>query len=62
LLSLDLRGPAASADPRRGYDLIFGLDVFEHLNPNRLDAYIVRLAELVGMIQQITAGRSRVAS
>jgi hypothetical protein len=48
LLSLDLRGPAASADPRPGYDLIFGLDVFEHLNPNRLDAYIVRLAELVG--------------
>ena len=47
LLSLDLSRPAGSADERRGYDLIFGLDVFEHLNPNRLDAYIVRLAELV---------------
>ena len=47
LLSLDLPRPAGSGDERRGYDLIFGLDVFEHLNPNRLDAYIVRLAELV---------------
>ena len=26
------------------YDVIFGLDVFEHLNPNRLDAYLTRLA------------------
>lgn len=29
--------------PRR-YDLLFGLDVFEHLNPNKLDAYLARLA------------------
>ena len=28
----------------RQYDLLFGLDVFEHLNPNRLDAYLARLA------------------
>jgi hypothetical protein len=28
------------------YDLLFGLDVFEHLNPNRLDAYIQRLWEI----------------
>ena len=28
------------------YDLVFGLDVFEHLNPNRLDAYIARLAAI----------------
>ncbi len=34
LLSLDL--------PRR-YDLALGLDIFEHLNPNRLDAYMERL-------------------
>lgn len=25
------------------YDLVFGLDVFEHLNPNRIDRYIERL-------------------
>ena len=35
LLALDL--------PTR-YDLLFGLDIFEHLNPNRLDAYIDRIA------------------
>ena len=35
LLRLDL--------PSR-YDLLFGLDIFEHLNPNRLDAYISRIA------------------
>ena len=34
LLTLDL--PSA-------YDVVFGLDVFEHLNPNRLAAYIARL-------------------
>ena len=45
LLSLAL--PPA-AHPGAGYDLVFGLDVFEHLNPNRLDAYIARLGELVG--------------
>lgn len=28
------------------YDLVFGLDVFEHLNPNRLDAYIARMAAI----------------
>jgi len=39
LLSLDL--------PPASYDLIFGLDVFEHLNPNKLDAYLAQLAELV---------------
>jgi SAM-dependent methyltransferase len=32
--------------PRR-FDLAFGLDIFEHLNPNRLDAYISRLHEAV---------------
>ena len=38
LLSLEL--------PRR-YDLALGLDIFEHLNPNKLDAYIGRLHEAV---------------
>jgi hypothetical protein len=28
------------------YDLAFGLDIFEHLNPNRLGAYIARLARI----------------
>jgi hypothetical protein len=37
LLALDL--PAK-------YDLVFGLDVFEHLNPNKLDAYIARMAQI----------------
>jgi hypothetical protein len=35
LLALDL--------PAR-YDLLFGLDIFEHLNPNKLDAYLARIA------------------
>jgi hypothetical protein len=38
VLALDL--------PSGAYDLVFGLDVFEHLNPNRLDAYIARLVGL----------------
>jgi hypothetical protein len=29
------------------YDLIYGLDVLEHLNPNRFGRYLVRLRELV---------------
>ena len=37
LLALDL--PAK-------FDLVFGLDVFEHLNPNKLDAYIARMAAI----------------
>jgi 2-polyprenyl-3-methyl-5-hydroxy-6-metoxy-1,4-benzoquinol methylase len=28
------------------YDMVFGLDVFEHLNPNRLGAYVARLREI----------------
>ncbi len=32
--------------PRR-YDLVLGLDIFEHFNPNKLDAYLARIAELV---------------
>jgi hypothetical protein len=37
LLALDL--PAK-------YDLVFGLDVFEHLNPNKLDAYLARMHQI----------------
>ncbi len=32
--------------PRR-YDLVMGLDVFEHLNPNKLDSYLARIFDLV---------------
>jgi len=28
------------------YDMVFGLDVFEHLNPNRIDVYLARLASI----------------
>jgi 2-polyprenyl-3-methyl-5-hydroxy-6-metoxy-1,4-benzoquinol methylase len=37
LLALDL--PA-------DYDVVFGLDIFEHLNPNRLDSYLARIAQI----------------
>ena len=39
LLALELPG---------GHDVVAGLDVFEHLNPNRIDDYLARLASLVG--------------
>jgi SAM-dependent methyltransferase len=38
LLGVDLAGP---------FELVFGLDVFEHLNPNRLSAYLARIAALL---------------
>lgn len=28
------------------YDMVFGLDVFEHLNPNRIDMYLGRMAQI----------------
>lgn len=39
LLTMPLSGP---------FDLVYGLDVFEHLNPNRLAEYIARVADLLG--------------
>ena len=38
LLTLPLAGP---------FDLVYGLDIFEHLNPNRLDDYLARVAALL---------------
>jgi hypothetical protein len=38
------QGDILSLDLPKTYDLLFGLDVFEHLNPNKLDAYLARLA------------------
>jgi hypothetical protein len=37
-------GDILSLDLPKKYDLVFGLDVYEHLNPNKLDAYLARLA------------------
>jgi hypothetical protein len=44
--SLIHRGDLLALDLPADYDVVFGLDVFEHLNPNRLDAYLRRLADL----------------
>jgi hypothetical protein len=37
-------GDILTIDLPKKYDLLFGLDVFEHLNPNKLEAYLARLA------------------
>lgn len=34
------RGDLLALDLSDRYDLVFGLDIFEHLNPNRIDAYL----------------------
>ncbi|HJZ74463.1 MAG TPA: class I SAM-dependent methyltransferase, partial [Vicinamibacterales bacterium] len=39
-------GDLLTLDLPSTYDLVFGLDVFEHLNPNRLDASIARLSQI----------------
>ncbi|CAN5391487.1 hypothetical protein BH23ACI1_BH23ACI1_09920 [soil metagenome] len=39
-------GDVLALDLPQPYAMVFGLDVFEHLNPNRLDAYLTRLAAL----------------
>jgi hypothetical protein len=31
----------------RSYDVVLGLDIFEHLNPNKLDNYLVKIFGLV---------------
>lgn len=38
-LTVEVSGP---------FDQVLGLDVFEHLNPNRIDAYLRRCADLLG--------------
>lgn len=40
------QGDLLKIDLPSQYDMVFGLDVFEHLNPNRLDGYLRRLAEI----------------
>lgn len=39
-------GDLLSLDLEEGYDVVFGLDVFEHLNPNRLDTYVARIGRI----------------
>jgi SAM-dependent methyltransferase len=41
-------GDVLTIDLDGGFDLVAGLDVFEHLNPNRIDAYLGRLAAQLG--------------
>ena len=41
------QGDLLQLDIAADFDVAFGLDVFEHLNPNRLDAYITRLTGLL---------------
>jgi hypothetical protein len=41
------RGDLLSIDLAPGFDLIMGFDVFEHLNPNKLTAYLNRIAQLL---------------
>jgi len=40
-------GDIVDAEIPGSYDLIYGLDIFEHLNPNRLDRYLARVHELL---------------
>ncbi|MBV8527686.1 MAG: DUF4214 domain-containing protein [Candidatus Dormibacteraeota bacterium] len=40
------RGDLLGVDVGADYDLVFGLDIFEHFNPNRLDTYIARVTQL----------------
>lgn len=40
------RGDLLDLAIERPYDLVFGLDIFEHFNPNRLDSYLLRVTEL----------------
>jgi hypothetical protein len=40
------QGDLLALDLPRKYDLLFGLDIFEHLNPNKLHTYVQRIAEV----------------
>lgn len=40
-------GDILIVDLEPGFDTVFGLDIFEHLNPNRLDNYLARLRDLL---------------
>jgi hypothetical protein len=40
------QGDLLTLEMRKDYDVLFGLDIFEHLNPNKLAAYLARMAEI----------------
>jgi len=40
------QGDLLSLELPQAYDLVFGLDIFEHLNPNRLDKYLEKIAAI----------------
>jgi hypothetical protein len=40
------QGDVLSLDLPLKYDMVFGLDVFEHLNPNRIEHYLQRLSAI----------------
>lgn len=40
------QGDLLALDLPRDHDVLFGLDIFEHLNPNKLDAYLARMAHV----------------
>jgi uncharacterized protein DUF4214/methyltransferase family protein len=40
------KGDLLSLELDAWYDMVFGLDVFEHLNPNRIDEYLSRVAHI----------------
>ena len=40
------QGDLRTLDLSRDYDMVFGLDIFEHLNPNRMDEYLSRLEDI----------------
>lgn len=39
-------GDLLALDLPTKYDLVIGLDIFEHLNPNRIDSYLGRIAQI----------------
>ena len=40
-------GDIIDADVGDSYDLVYGLDIFEHLNPNHLDRYLARVRDVL---------------
>ncbi len=40
-------GDVLGLDLAQRYDVVFGLDIFEHLNPNRLTSYLAKLSSLI---------------
>ncbi len=41
------QGDILDLEAEARYDLVFGLDIFEHLNPNRLDTYLERIESIL---------------